>query len=113
MNDEATVAAVEKWATLIPEGATFDEISTFQSGAPEEWFGSLGGGVEAIVADGYWSFYALDNYWPDVDYGVCKIATPNGTEDDWAKFTGWVWDPSIPKGSAHPDEAWLFLKYGR
>ena len=27
-------------------------------------------------------------------------------------YSGWVWDPSIPKGAAHPDEAWQFLKFG-
>jgi ABC-type glycerol-3-phosphate transport system substrate-binding protein len=112
VNDAATVAAVEQWATLIPEDITFEDIDTFLAGAPEEWFGKLGGGLQAIVADGYWSFYALDNYWPDVQYGVCKVPTPNGTKEEWKMFTGWVWDPSIPKGSPHPDEAWQFLKFG-
>jgi multiple sugar transport system substrate-binding protein len=112
LNSPETVEAVQKVRSTLPEGMTVDELNTLNSGIPTTWFGGLGSGIQAIVADGYWSFYALDNYWKDLDYGCVKLPTPNGTKDEWKLYTGWVWDPSIPKGAKHPDMAWQFLKYG-
>jgi multiple sugar transport system substrate-binding protein len=112
VNSAESVAALSKWIELLPAGIAYDDISNLLAGAPTSTYGTLGAGMEAIINDGFWSFMALDKYWPDLDYGMAKLPTPSGTKEEWNLYSGWVWDPTIPKGSKHPDEAWAFVKYG-
>jgi len=112
INSDASVKALETWVSLLPPGVPYDDISNMLAGAPTSTYGSLGAGLQGIIWDGYWAFLALDKYWPKMDYGMTKLPTPNGTKDEWKLYSGWVWDPTIPKGSKHPDEAWSFMKYG-
>ncbi len=112
VNSDKSVAALETFASLMPKDIPYDDVSNFLAGAPTSGYGTLGSGMEASVNDGFWLFMAMDKYWPDLDYGVCKLPTPNGSKDEWNLYTGWVWDPTIPKGSRHPEEAWAFMKYG-
>jgi multiple sugar transport system substrate-binding protein len=97
---------------LLPADVPYDDISNLLAGAPTSTYGTFGAGLAGIIWDGFWAFLALDKYWPNMDYGMTKYPTPNGTKEEWKLYTGWVWDPTIPKGSKHPDEAWSFLKYG-
>ncbi|MCB0085809.1 MAG: extracellular solute-binding protein [Caldilineaceae bacterium] len=65
----------------------------------------------AFFFDGFWTFEALDEFSPDIDYGVAFWPTVNGTEADRANYaiSGWMY--SIPQESAHRDEAWDFISY--
>lgn len=65
----------------------------------------------AFFFDGFWTFEALDNFSPDIDYGVTYWPTVNGTEAERANYaiSGWMY--SIPQESAHRDQAWDFIKY--
>lgn len=112
VNSPETVAALEKWAGLLPEGFSYDQVSTLMSTASSDPQGDLAGGVVGFQQDGYWVFSAFDTYWPDLDYGIMKLPTPNGIQEEWSLYTGWAWHMAIPKGAEHPDEAWSFLKYG-
>ncbi len=112
LNSPETLAAVERWVALKPEGIAYEDVSNMLAGAPTSTYGSLGAGMQGIIWDGYWCFMALDKYWPTMDYAMTKLPTPSGSKDEWKLFTGWVWDPTIPKGSKHPNEAWSFMKYG-
>ncbi len=112
LNSPETVAAVEKWTSLLPQDVPYDDISKLLSGAPTSTYGAWGAGLQGMVCDGYWAFLALDKYWPKIDYGMSRLPTPNGSKDEWKLYTGWVWDMCIPKGSKHPNEAWAFMKYG-
>ena len=65
----------------------------------------------AFFFDGFWTFEALDQHAPDIDYGVTFWPTVNGTADDRKNYgiSGWMY--SIPVGSPHLDQAWDFIKY--
>lgn len=65
----------------------------------------------AFFFDGFWTFEALDNFSPDIDYGVTFWPTVNGTEEEHANYaiSGWMY--SIPTEAAHRDQAWDFIKY--
>ncbi len=65
----------------------------------------------AFFFDGFWTFEALDNFSPDIDYGVAFWPTVNGTEAERANYaiSGWMY--AIPQESAHRDAAWDFISY--
>lgn len=65
----------------------------------------------AFFFDGFWTFEALDQYSPDINYGVTFWPTVNGTEAEHANYaiSGWMY--SIPTESAHRDPAWDFISY--
>jgi multiple sugar transport system substrate-binding protein len=53
----------------------------------------------------------LDQYAPDLDYGVTYPPTLNDSLDDRAKYFWEGWNYGIPVGSKQPKEAWSFIKY--
>ncbi len=65
----------------------------------------------AFFFDGFWTFEALDNFSPDIDYGVAFWPTVNGTEEERANYaiSGWMY--SIPQEAAHRDQAWDFINF--
>lgn len=112
VNSPETVAALEKWAGLLPDGFSYEQVSTLKSTASSDPQGDLAGGVVGMQGSGYWAFSAFDTYWPNLDYGIFKLPTPKGTKDEWNLYTGWTWHMSIPRGANQANEAWSFLKYG-
>ncbi|MBI3960031.1 MAG: extracellular solute-binding protein [Chloroflexi bacterium] len=65
----------------------------------------------AFFFDGFWTFEALDQHAPDIDYGVAFWPTPNGTADERKNYaiSGWMY--SVPKDSPHLDQAWDFINF--
>ena len=65
----------------------------------------------AFFFDGFWTFEALDQHAPDIDYGVAFWPTVNGTEEERKNYaiSGWMY--SVPKESPHLDQAWDFIKF--
>lgn len=112
VNSPESVAAVEKWGRVKPDGYTYEDVSTMLSGAPTTPYGPWGAGMRGIDADGFWLFFALDKYYPDLDYKLVRFPTPNGKKEESNLYTGWVWDMAIPKGVKHAEESWAFIKYG-
>ncbi len=112
INSPESVEAVEKWVGLTPKGVSYPEASNLVASAPNVPYGAFGQGKQGIVWDGYWLFLGMDKYWPKINYGLIRLPTPHGKKSEWSMYTGWVWDPCIPKGSKHPDQAWEFLKFG-
>lgn len=68
-------------------------------------------GKSAYLYTGFWAFDALDQYAPDLDYGVAFLPTVRGTDEERARYliTGWMY--AIPRNCRRPDEAWEFMKY--
>jgi multiple sugar transport system substrate-binding protein len=112
VNSPESVAALEKYVGLLPQGIPYDDISNMLAAAPTSSYGTLGTGLEGIVLDGFWAYLALDKYWPKLDYTMNKLPTPKGSKDEWKLYTGWVWDVALPKGVKHLAEGWAFIKYG-
>ena len=112
INSPESVAAVEKWSSLLPPDVPYEDIAAALASAPTSAYGTLGVGLVGLVMEGYWLFLGMDNYWPDMDYGVTKLPTPNGTKEEWKLYGSYPWDMSIPRGAKNADEAWGFLKFG-
>ena len=112
INGPASVAALTEWFTLLPADVKYEDIAAVQNGAPGNQYGAWMAGIRGMEEDDYWMYLAIDKYAPKMDYFVNYLPTMNGKAEEQKGYTGWVWDMAIPKGSAHPEEAWGFIKYG-
>jgi ABC-type glycerol-3-phosphate transport system substrate-binding protein len=112
INSPESVKAIEEWVSLLPEGLAYEDIATVGAAAPTTPYGAWTAGFRGMEMDGYWLFSALDKYYPDQDYFLKRLPTPNGTEAEQNLYTGWVWDMVLPKGSPHQDAGWSLIKYG-
>ena len=65
----------------------------------------------AFIFDGFWTYEALDQHAPDIDYGVAFWPTLTGTPEDRAKYMIGGWHYAIPAGSKNTDAAWKFIRY--
>lgn len=65
----------------------------------------------AFVIDGFWTYEALDQHAPDIDYAVAFWPTLKGTPEERANYMTGGWQYSIPAGTKHADAAWNFLRY--
>lgn len=65
----------------------------------------------AYIFDGFWTYDALDQHSPDIDYGVTFWPTVKGTEAERKNYSISGWMYTMPKGAPHPDASWDFLRY--
>jgi multiple sugar transport system substrate-binding protein len=68
-------------------------------------------GQSVHVFDGFWYYEAIDQYAPDMSYGVGYWPTPNGTEEEKKNWMIGGWQYSLPKGIPNADESWKFMRY--
>jgi len=68
-------------------------------------------GQSVHVFDGFWYYEAIDQYAPDMQYGVGYWPTPNGTEEEKKNWMLDGWQYSLPKGIPNVDESWNFMRY--
>lgn len=61
----------------------------------------------AMVLTGDWFVTTLEQFAPDMDWGVTYMPTPAGEESSWSGG----WSAVIPQGAAHPAEAYRFVRY--
>jgi multiple sugar transport system substrate-binding protein len=61
--------------------------------------------------DGFWYYDALDQFSPDIDYGVGFIPTPNGSEEERKNYLIQGWMYTLPSGGTQVDAAWSFVRY--
>ena len=64
-----------------------------------------------MMFDGEWRVAMIEDYAPDLNYGTAPYPTPDGQEDQYGigRVGGTI--VGIPRGSAHPAEAWLLVQY--
>ena len=65
----------------------------------------------ATRIDGFWYYDALDQFAPDINYGVGFVPTPTGSEEERANYLIQGWMYGMPAGSKQPDAAWDFMQY--
>jgi ABC-type glycerol-3-phosphate transport system substrate-binding protein len=111
INSAESVATLNDWFTLLPSDVKYEDIATAQTAAAGNMYGAWMAGIRGMEEDDYWMFLAIDQYSPKLDYMVNYLPTLNGKEEEQKGYTGWVWDMAIPKGSAHVEDAWKFIKY--
>ena len=113
-NDPANVKALE-WLVEIVDYYGYEELLKLR-GEYAEWSGASPDhpfilGFTAFDSNGWWNYEILQNYAPDLDYGVINFPTLTGDPSEKANWVVMGWSVGIPKGAPHPDEAWEFLKY--
>lgn len=61
--------------------------------------------------DGFWYYDALDQFAPDINYGITVQPTPTGSEEERANYLIQGWMYGLPTGSKQPDATWDFVRY--
>jgi multiple sugar transport system substrate-binding protein len=111
-NDPANVAVLEKMTAYVKDldinklAAFNARPGTYEAGNP---FATKQAGY---LFDGFWTYEALDQHAPDIDYAVAFWPTQNGTEAERAKYMVGGWQVSIPTNATFPAEAAKFIRYG-
>lgn len=65
----------------------------------------------AYLITGFWAYDALNQFAPDIKYGVGFQPTPTGAEAERANYLIQGWMYTIPTGAKQADTAWNFIKY--
>jgi multiple sugar transport system substrate-binding protein len=110
-NDPANVAVLEKIAEHaklldVNKLAAFNQRpGAFEAGNPFSTKQS------AYLFDGFWTYEALDQHSPDIDYAVTFWPTVKGTPEERKNYMTGGWMYTIPTGTKSADEAWKFIKY--
>jgi multiple sugar transport system substrate-binding protein len=110
-NHPANVEALTQLAAYVKEldvnklAAFNQRPGTFEAGNP---FASK---QAAFIFDGFWTYEALDQHAPDIDYGVTFWPTLKGTPEERANYMIGGWHYAIPTGSKNTDAAWKFIRY--
>jgi len=113
-NDPANVKALE-WLVKLVDYYGYEDLLELR-GTYAEWSGSSPDhpfmlGIAAFHPNGWWNDEVIEEYSPDLDYGVMNFPTLTGDPKERSRWVVMGWSVGIPKGAPHPDEAWEFLKY--
>lgn len=107
MTNPAMVEALE-WVTNYMNEFDMDQVSAFIAGfGYGEQHAFLSDKVAMMMLPNTFTDF-IDQYRPGMDYSVSKIPTFPGKLSASASGSWWL---GIPKGSKHPEEAWVFMKY--
>jgi multiple sugar transport system substrate-binding protein len=103
-----------KWMKTYTDELDPDQLEAFNSSLPDFWSpgNSFASKKTALRFDGFWTYDPLDQYAPDIDYGVALFPTVNGTEEEKQNWGVIGWTVAIPAGVNEAAASWDFLKYG-
>ncbi|MCG2799800.1 MAG: ABC transporter substrate-binding protein [Cellulomonas sp.] len=112
-DNEGNVAGLSFYVDNVPAAYGADAVTTFESG-----FGEIASaqnpfytGQLATIIEGAWEVNLINQYAPDLDYGVAPIPYP----EDQPELAGTTSVSSstlfIPANSTHKEQAWEFMKY--
>jgi multiple sugar transport system substrate-binding protein len=65
----------------------------------------------AFIFDGFWTYEALDQHAPDIDYAVAFWPTLKGTPEERKNYVTGGWQVAIPNGTKTSEAAWQFIRY--
>jgi len=121
-NEDGTASAVAtdpdwqalfQWQKDLVDFYGADNLKEFVAGQGDEWSepNDFHRGRVAMMFDGEWRVAMIEDYAPDLNYGTAPYPTPDGQEDQYGigRVGGTI--VGIPRGSAHPAEAWLLVQY--
>ena len=116
---EAALASDPEWASLfewqkdLVDWYGEDKLKEFVAGQGDEWSApnDFHRGRVAMMFDGEWRTAMIEDYAPDLNYGTAPYPTPDGMEDQYGlgRVGGTI--IGIPRGSAHPAEAWALVQF--
>ena len=90
-----------------------DQFASFDASLPDFWSpgNSFASKKAAFRMDGYWTYDALNQFAPDIQYGVAFWPTLNGTPEEMSNYVIEGWMAGIPTGAKLPDGAWDYIKF--
>jgi multiple sugar transport system substrate-binding protein len=90
-----------------------NQLASFTQSLPNFWSpgNSFASMKTAFTFDGYWTYDAMNQFAPSVDYGVCFWPTLKGTPEERANYVIEGWMVGIPTGAKQAAAAWDFMKY--
>jgi len=116
---QAALASDPQWAELFQwqkELVDFygaDNLKKFVAGQGNEWTAGndFQHGRVAMMFDGEWRVAMIEDYAPDLNYGTAPYPTPDGEDGQYGlgRVGGTI--VGVPRGSAHPAEAWALVQY--
>jgi len=106
-NDPKIVEALA-WETDFAEKFGIKDVTSFVSSAGTNATNPFFTGQLSMMVTGNWMLSQIEEYAPDLDYGVTYIPTPTG--DNFTTFVGGR-VLLIPKGVKNLDASWEFVKW--
>ena len=106
-------AAMLKWQKALVDWYGYDKLRKFTAASADE-FGASNDfeiGRVAMQYDGEWRTAFIKNEHPELKYTTAPFPAADGQTAQYGSgpIAGDI--VAIPKGSKHPDEAWLLIKY--
>jgi len=121
-NDDGTSAvgsdpdwvAMFEWQKELVDFYGADNLRKFHAAAGNEWGEAsqdFQRGKIAMMIDGEWRTAFIKNGTPDLNYGTAPFPVPDDKADTYGigRVGGTI--IGIPRGSAHPNEAWLLVSF--
>jgi multiple sugar transport system substrate-binding protein len=101
------------WQKQLVDWYGYDKLQSFVSGFADEFSSSnaFEVGKVAMMMDGEWRVSMIDQQHPELNYATAPFPTP---DDETSRYGGGLIGGDIvgiPKGSPHPAEAWLLVKF--
>ncbi|SFQ19461.1 ABC transporter substrate-binding protein [Caldicoprobacter faecalis] len=96
------------WMTSFAEQFGIENVTNFTSSAGSAAMNPFISGQLSMMVTGNWMIAQIEQYNPDLNYGISYIPTPDGKN-----FTTYVGGRAliIPKGVKNLEEAWTFVKW--
>lgn len=111
-NNETNVKVLE-WLLDYVKLLDVDKLAAFNSNYPS--YSQPGNPFStkqsAYLITGFWAYDALNQFAPDIKYGITFQPTPTGAEAERANYLIQGWMYTIPTGAKQADTAWSFIKY--
>jgi multiple sugar transport system substrate-binding protein len=107
-------ASAMEWQKQLVDWYGYDNINKFYQGYNGDEFSAQNAfetGKVAMMFDGEWRTAFITREHPELNYGTAFMSAADANPDLYgaARVGGTV--VGIPKGSPHPDQAWLLVKY--
>ena len=120
MNEARNVEALDYMVKVYDALGGVTKVDAFVSGFQANELDPFLTGKVAMKIDGNWVLNNIARYGPDLDFGVVPAPVPSDRLHHTGRFrdeqdTTITWAGgfsfAIPRGAAHPDEAWEFIKW--
>jgi multiple sugar transport system permease protein len=124
MDNPESVGALKYMVELYDMLGGAPKVNAYQSGFQQNEMDPFLTGKVAMKIDGNWTLNNIARYAPDLDFGVVPAPVPAerleqtlggkpGRFHGQDPFITWAggYSFAIPKGAAHPEEAWRLIKW--
>ncbi len=107
--DPRVLEALE-WMKSYADEYGFQEINSFAEGFGDQADNPLVRGKTAMAAGHVTNIPLFEKYAPNIEYGAAPFPFPERMGSDHSAWMG-GWCMGIPRGSAHPEAAFTFMKW--